>query len=83
MVVQNKKSYYYVYQTKFPTISLKTFIDLGLSGLKLLPYYSDYVLKGSLNHPGTLWLSEDVFMHILLLNQEIMRDLSMNCSNTF
>ena len=68
MVVQNKKkllSHYYVHQTKFPIIPLQTFSDLSLSELKLLPYYLFYVVKGNLCHPGTLWLSEDVFMHIL------------------
>ena len=84
MVVQNKKrllSHYYFHQTKFPIIPLQTLSDLSL--FKLLPYYSFYVVKGNLCHPGTLWLSEDAFMHILLLNQEIMKYLSMNCSNTF
>ena len=76
-------SHYYLHQTKFPIIPLHTLSELRLSELKLLPYYLLWVVKGNLCHPGTLWLSEDVFMHILLLNQEIMRDLSMNCSNTF
>ena len=83
MVVKNKKSYYYFHQTKFTIIPLQTLSDLSLSELNLLPYYLFYVVKYNLCHPGTLWLSEDVFMCILILNQEIMGDLSMNCSNTF
>ena len=86
MVFQNKKkllSHYYFHQTKFLIVPLQTLSDLSLSELKLLPYYLFYVVKVNLCHPGTFWLSEDVSMHILLLNQEIMRDLSMNCSNTF
>ena len=83
MVVQNKKSYYYFHQTKFPIIPLQTLNDLSLSDLNLLPYYLFYVVNCNLCHPGTLWLSKVVFMHILILNQEIMEDLSMNCSNGF
>ena len=77
------RSHYYIHQNKFPIIPLQTLSDLSLSELKLLPYYLFYVVKGNLCQPGTLWLSEDVFMHIHFLNLEIMRDLSMNCSNTF
>ena len=76
-------SHYYLQQTKFPIIPPQTLSELRLSELKLLQYYLFLVVKGNLCHPGTLWLSKDVFMHILLLNQEIMRDLSINCSNAF
>ena len=76
-------SHYYFHLTKFPILPLQTLIDLSLSELRLLPDYLFYVVKVNLCHPGTLWLSEDAFMHILLLNPEIMRDLSMNSSNSF
>ena len=78
MVVQNKKSYLATFisiKLSFQSYHYKKISGLSLSELKLLPYYLFYVVKGNLCHPGTLWLSEDLFMHILLLNQEIMRDL--------
>ena len=60
-------SHYYFHQTMFPIIWLQTLSDLSLSEVKLLPYYLFYVVKGNLCHPGTLWLSEDVFLCIFFV----------------
>ena len=41
-----------------------------------------YMVKCNLCHPGTLWLSEEVFLHTRFENQYIIIYLSLFCSYT-